>query len=402
MKSWRNWCNALKCPDEFNGYCKMKNIHWSTKLNTRQTGWQLWWTIVNVALVIIVYSSVQAQTPTPEQLVGTWIGVRAEFDEQFDRPYPVSMTLGADSTYLLRLLDENPPGRRATWSADSQKIRLDTNTYAVGQWTIQRDELRLTGAIPLAFRRFVDIPIDSVAAGKVLSGHVWATDSLTYRLRATGDACLENSRTGTVALHCWRLARVGQSLFLVVKGNQDGCKGNFQYPLQITELSTTAVYCLGGNGQSVDQLVFRRVGSSPPNEVCQPNGFQPCNTYAFSSFNLYPYYTFTRGRLYDIRQVVERAYKPVARTGQSGLIRFRFIVNCRGEAGQFHVLEVDESYQKRPFDPRITDQLLVICRDKLTGWEAGRPTGEPNQEPVDTFCLLTFRLKDGLITDIFP
>ncbi|RIV27459.1 hypothetical protein DYU11_03900 [Fibrisoma montanum] len=357
---------------------------------------------VLVLWLTTVVSTGFGQTPIREQLIGTWIGLGVQYDDSFYRPYPISMTLTADSSYVLRLIDQNPPARRATWSFGNRSIRLDTSTYKVGQWTLTADTLRLTGIYPLSFQRLTDIAIDSVLAYQTLLGHVWTTDSLRYALHAGGSACLENTKTGDIAIHCWRLAKVGQSVFLVIKGNQQGCEGNFQFPLQIMQVSPEAVVCIGGNERGTDRLVFRRGAALKAGESCQPKGFQLCNSYAYLPFHLYPYYTYRRGRLHAIRQVVEREYKPISLPGQSGLIRFRFMINCMGEAGRFEVLEVDEEYKTSQFDIRITSQLVDICRNKLTDWEAGHPNGYPDSPAADTVCLLTFRLKDGMITEIFP
>ena len=351
-------------------------------------------------LFIIHCSFAHAQTPAQEQLVGTWIGVRLEYDEQLYWPNPVQMTLSTDSTYSFGLIDANSPIRRSTWSVKDQSVRLDTNTYALSQWRLSGNELTLTGAFPMTFRHLTKPSIDSVAVYKAVSGYSWATDSVSYHFHTDGSACLKNRMTGDIAVHCWRLASVGQALFVVIKGNRDDCDGNFQYPLQVMRLSANELHCQGGGPQANDRLLLRREARLATESHCEPKGFQSCRTYIFPSFNLYPYYAYRRGRLFDIRQAVERAYKPVVLPGQSGLIRFRFVVNCRGEAGQFEVLEVDENHEKCAFDPRILGQLNYICRTKLTDWEPGKPNGET--ESVDTGCLLTFRLKDGLITEIFP
>ncbi len=356
--------------------------------------------IIYFAFFIVRYCFAQAQTPTRAQLVGTWVGVRLEYDEQFYRPNPVYVTLGPDSTYLFGLIDANSPVQRSTWSMDSQTIRLDTSTYALSQWMLSYDELRLTGAYPMTFRRLVESPIDSSAIHKALSGYSWETDSVSYHFHADGSACLKNMKMADVAVHCWQLAQIGRSVFVIIKGNQTNCDGNFQYPLQIARLSVGEIQCQGGGPQTNDRLLLRRGARLATDTGCEPNGFQPCRTYIFSPFSLYPYFFYQRGRLFDIQQVVEREYKPLALPGQSGLIRFRFVVNCRGIAGRFEILEVDESYKKCSFDSRITNQLNAICRTKLPTLEPGKPNGE--SEPVDTVCLLTFRLKDGLITEIFP
>lgn len=368
----------------------------------RLTAWQ---SGRQIGLVIftwcIIHCSVaQAQLPAREQLAGTWIGVNVAYDEQFYWPNPIYMTLGADSTYSFGLIDARSPVRRSSWLIDEQSVRLDTSTYALNQWALSGDELRLTGAFPMTFRRLSGLAVDSATVHRSLVGHSWATDSLTYHFHANGSACLINPKTGDVAMHCWRLAQVGQSTFIVIKGNRFECDGNFQYPLQVTQVSADRLHCAGGSPRPNERLVLTRGTKLASESHGEPKGFQPCRTYGFPSFNLYPYYSYRRGRLFDIRQVVEREYKPIALPGQSGLIRFRFVVNCRGETGQFEVLEVNENYEKRLFDPRIVNQLTDICRTKLPNQEPGRPNGET--EPVDTVCLLTFRLKDGLITEIFP
>lgn len=369
-----------------------------TGLNVPQTGWRLWIVVIHYTLCIIHLS--HAQPPTREQLVGTWIGIRAEYDEEFYRPNPVYIALGTDSTYSFGLIDANSPVQRSTWSMNNQTVRLDTNTYALSQWTLSQNELRLTAAYPMAFRRLTELPMDSATVSQALSDYSWITDSVSYDFHADGSACLKKMKTVDVAVHCWRLAQVGRSVFIVIKGNQTDCNGNLQYPLQIMRMSASEIYCQGGGPRADDRLLLRRGGRLRAGARCEPKGFQPCRTYIFPPLNLYPYFAYRQGRLFDIRQVVEREFKPLSLPGQSGLIRFRFVVNCRGEAGRFELLEVDESYKKCSFDPRIINQLSDICQRKLSGWEPGKPNGET--EPVDTVCLLTFRLKDGLITEIFP
>ncbi|WP_211221686.1 hypothetical protein [Spirosoma panaciterrae] len=355
------------------------------------------WRISAIVKVFFVLNCafLQAQPLTREQLIGTWIGIRIDFDEQVSRAYPVSMKLGADSTFLLRLIDVNPPSRVSTWSITNGKVRLDTNVYALKQWSFQKQNLYLVGAYPTIFRRLTDIAIDSASVRETIIGYEWKTDSLLYHFHQDGSSCIENTKTGGRSIQCWRLAQISQSPFLVIKGNTESCDGNFQYPLQVVRLLADTLECLGDKS-GADRLIFRRGTKLANDYSCQSTGFQTCNRFVSPLFKLYPYFSYRRGRLYDIRQVVDRNYKSIYQPGQSGLIRFRFVVNCKGEAGQFNVLEVDENYQKRSFDTRITDQLLMICQNKLTDWEPGKQNED--QMPTDTYCLLTFRIKDGIIT----
>ena len=244
----------------------------------------------------------------------SWRERGSAYDEQFYRPNPVYMPLNADSTYSFGLIDANSPVQRATWSVREQSVRLDTSTYTLNQWAFSGEKLRLMGAFPMTFRRLTEFVIDSATVYRSLVGRNWATDSTAYYFHADGSACLKNPKTGDVAVHCWRLARIGHSLFVVIKGNRSDCDGNFQYPLQITQLSVDAMQCQGGGPLPNDRLLLRR-GAKLATTQCEPKGFQPCRTYIFPSSNLYPYFFYRRGRLFDIRQVVEREYKPIVLPG---------------------------------------------------------------------------------------
>jgi hypothetical protein len=354
--------------------------------------------VIHFSLFLI--HSARAQT-------GTWLGLRIEYDEHVAAPLPVVLTLNADSSSRLTLIDANAPARRSTWSFSGGRMRLDTNIFAPNQWQVTSNLLRLNGVYPMVFRRLADpaTVLDSTTVLASLAGHSWASDSLIYHLHANGSAGLENRRTGDLTQHCWQLARVANRLFLVLKGNRQSCDGSLLFPVQIIDSQHDLVQISQTDGYRTQTQTLRRAADLKSTDIVQPRGFQTCQPVVYAPFSMYPYFQYRQGRLHAIRQVVAREFRAVPVPGQSGLIRFRFVVNCEGQAGRFEVLEVDENYQKRPFNPQITSQLLAICRDKLTDWEPGQTTPDsPDavQERVDTVCLLTFRLKDGQITEIFP
>jgi hypothetical protein len=87
---------------------------------------------------------------------------------------------------------------------------------------------------------------------------------------------------------------------------------------------------------------------------------------------------------------------------QSGLIRIRFIVNCKGETDRFRVIGMDENYQEKAFDKSITDQLLQISKS-LKGWMPKNFTSKTNEVfSYDYYQYLIFKIKDGQITEILP
>lgn len=83
--------------------------------------------------------------------------------------------------------------------------------------------------------------------------------------------------------------------------------------------------------------------------------------------------------------------------GESGLIRIRFIVNCKGETDRYRILEMDENYNQKKFNENITTQLLQITKS-LKGW---KPKIIEN-ENIDYYQYLIFKVKDGNLIEILP
>lgn len=52
----------------------------------------------------------------------------------------------------------------------------------------------------------------------------------------------------------------------------------------------------------------------------------------------------------------------------SGMIRIRFVVNCKGHTGRFRLLTADLNYQPVFFPEKITAHLLAIAKS-MRGWE---------------------------------
>lgn len=90
-------------------------------------------------------------------------------------------------------------------------------------------------------------------------------------------------------------------------------------------------------------------------------------------------------------------YKNQNLVGETGLIRIRFIVNCKGETDRFRILEMDENYKEKKFNEKITNQLLQISKN-LSGCN---PKIIQNRN-VDYYQYLIFKIKDGNLIEIMP
>lgn len=116
---------------------------------------------------------------------------------------------------------------------------------------------------------------------------------------------------------------------------------------------------------------------------------------------VFQYFNDSKGLLYkDGKPAIDSAfaknYRPV-NSSESGLVRIRFVVNCKGEADRYRLLTADLNYQPSEIDQRITDQLMKITKS-LDGWE----TKYIRERPVDYYQYLLFKIEDGQIINIMP
>jgi len=82
---------------------------------------------------------------------------------------------------------------------------------------------------------------------------------------------------------------------------------------------------------------------------------------------------------------------------ESGWIRIRFIVNCKGETDRYRMLQADRNYKAFEFDAKITDQLMDLCK-RLEGWQVL----PDNEHPKDYYQYLSFKIDRGRIIEILP
>ncbi|RZN82011.1 MAG: hypothetical protein EVB11_09965 [Winogradskyella sp.] len=82
---------------------------------------------------------------------------------------------------------------------------------------------------------------------------------------------------------------------------------------------------------------------------------------------------------------------------ESGYIRVRFIVNCKGVSGRFRLLESDLNYKPKIFSKKISNQLLKAT-ESLKEWKSMTVKGIGR----DYYQYLIFRIEKGQIIEILP
>ena len=148
--------------------------------------------------------------------------------------------------------------------------------------------------------------------------------------------------------------------------------------------------------QSTPSEIINVVGEIFYEDAIDDPDFELCH----NQRSIIQYYAFNEkcftGEKAAINRYFEENYLST-NTKESGWIRIRFIVNCRGEAGRFRLLAMDNEYQKTSFSPGITQQLLILTK-ALNGWKSM----EANQVVRDYYQYLIFKIENGELVEIMP
>jgi hypothetical protein len=168
----------------------------------------------------------------------------------------------------------------------------------------------------------------------------------------------------------------------------------------VTFLGIILLISLGGCNvdKSQTETPKRWVGDISFNEELDDTSFVVCN----GEENILQYFNLGKGPVYSgekpkLLKWFKSNYKPLKDTTQNGYIRIRFIVNCKGKAGRFRLIQSDFNYQETSFDEKITSQLLRITKD-VDDWLVL----DRNGNPIDYYMYLIFKINEGDISEILP
>lgn len=100
---------------------------------------------------------------------------------------------------------------------------------------------------------------------------------------------------------------------------------------------------------------------------------------------------------YALDQTFATQFKADPTIKDSGMIRIRFMVNCKGETGRFRLISSGYDYKEKQFNNAITDQLMTIMKN-LKGWKIL----SDKRGPKDYYQYLIFKITDGQIKEIMP
>ncbi len=93
---------------------------------------------------------------------------------------------------------------------------------------------------------------------------------------------------------------------------------------------------------------------------------------------------------------IEEQTKSIKFKNESGYIRVRFIVNCKGEADRFRILESSLDNKPKSFSKQTSEKLLKVIK-AIDKWHTGN-----NMTKTDFYLYVLFKIVDGKIVKILP
>lgn len=131
-----------------------------------------------------------------------------------------------------------------------------------------------------------------------------------------------------------------------------------------------------------------------------------CNTKSSNDFALcwgsvYPYYNPDlkyEGDFYAIKEHFTTNFQKVNSQPNHGVVRIRFQVNCKGQAGNYQIETYNYNFQKDSVHAAITEQLLSLTQ-QLQAWI---PAKNKEGEEVNSHKFFAFHIKNGELIDIMP
>ena len=351
-----------------------------------------------VLLAAALFSCRSTTMINKKSVLGIWVGGAYELDQDEFQPFT-------------KVVEFNAAGQFLEWSASANKVdtfdydfniatlHIDTFEYDIFDINRLDDELHWGRRFTRFYKKINPaIGLDSTEIRDWLTRQSWRLDETLFQFEKNGRYRSKDDNGADCMEHCFRFASFKDHLFLVKSGNHLECGTYPQFLEQIIQANDREIEVVRWEGAGFKTVTYQAVQETLACQAETP--FQLCNKYLYINYPPHRYYykgTVYQGGLYVINKIFKQNYQPPENSVENGLIRVRFVVNCEGKAGMFEFLGMDYDYQVKTFDPQISEQILTITKT-LQDWIPGKNDGIE----IDTYKYLTFKIKNGEITEIFP
>ncbi len=356
---------------------------------------------VFLILLILMVSSCNSDQEIKvdkDALQGTWMVTAAKLDEGFYRPYPQILEFEKDTLYYKNFEDEVRFKNSIRFTNDS--IKLDSISFPIRKFYIKNGTLNFARLIANRILH-AEEKLDIAKLDTLLSSSDWKIENKPgiYRFNSREKNFQWINADKTYSKYCYELVSFEGEVFLLKKGNQLACDRDYQFIEQVISYNNTGIETYGFSDGEFKTIRYLSV---PKVNNIKPTDFQLCNKYLNKNYPPDRYYgkeTEYNGGLYHVRKIFNEKYKVPHKNTESGIFQVRFVVNCQGKADMYETQAFDYDYKLKEFSSEIADQILEITKG-LQDWIPGRRSKE--NQAIDTYIYLSFRIKDGKIIRIYP
>ena len=104
------------------------------------------------------------------------------------------------------------------------------------------------------------------------------------------------------------------------------------------------------------------------------------------------------GGFHEIKKHFYDNYKDIGVPNDTGIVKIRFNVNCKGESGDFYTETYNLDYKGITIDEKVTKQLLDLTKT-LNDWI---PAYNEDGNSINSHKFFAFKILDGKLIDILP
>lgn len=143
-----------------------------------------------------------------------------------------------------------------------------------------------------------------------------------------------------------------------------------------------------------DKVYEHDIGYIDPDRALGDKEFKTCDNQIFEYYNSFPDGGYKYGKK-ALRDSVTRKFK--FEGTDSGYLTFRFVINCKGIAGRYQIIENDLDYNPTQLNVNLVSNLFSITKE----FKEWRPV-ILNEQSRDYYIYLTYKLRNGKIIEILP
>ena len=168
-------------------------------------------------------------------------------------------------------------------------------------------------------------------------------------------------------------------------------------PLYLLVLTVVINSCKQKDGTSLhsDSGLMNQVGDIISNKDVDGD-FKNCNIGRVPQYYSYNKKPFLYEKLH-FEDFIRASYKEPKNSQESGWLRIRFVINCKGNAGRFRLLGIDKKFDEVTFSEEIADQLLKLTK-QYKNWRIL----EYKEMSSDYYFYVVFKINKGKIEEILP